>query len=555
MAAESDITDSSARRMGWVQRDMAAVLGLALAFFLLATLGIQLTRQAGNIALFWPANAVAVAFLLRHKLPVWPVGLMLIFAANVAANLLYGDELLFAAKLSCANAAEIATCVLLFKKLDLQSFRDNDPGTLYRFVWYVAVASTAGAIIGGSTIAYAFDAPLLRMLLTWWIVDFVSLVLLLCPILARPPMVSRETVRTALAEDLSGRSLEFIAAGALTFVAVAVLASVGMTIVLGFSPLLLWVALRYGVFVTGLVAAVIGLGFVLLASGARPLAFLELTITPQSVVGVQTALIFISVPALLVSAVVRALDVSRAQLEEKRAELLRSNKGLKEFTFIASHDLQEPLRKISSSASIVREDYADKIDQDGQHLLKIMADAATDMRSLIVDLLEYARIENADIKHEDVDLGAVLTRVTANIDNSVPDTGARIDLVGLPHVWADARQVEQLFQNLVENALKYRHPQRKPEISVKFQPAAPNDHYAHLELSDNGIGFEDAYAETIFEPFRRLHSRSEISGSGIGLSICRAVCERQGWQISASATDGEGAVFTIKIPRGSIVVA
>jgi PAS domain S-box-containing protein len=298
---------------------------------------------------------------------------------------------------------------------------------------------------------------------------------------------------------------------------------------------------------------------------------------------------------------VQAMAAANAKLEQR-------NRALRDFAYIASHDLQEPLRKISSFSNLVLEDYGDAVDETGHHYLERMQDAAQRMSQLISDLLVYSRVTTRARPFEAVDLNGVLRNVRNDLDMQVKDVDGAIEVADLPTIEADPTQVRQLLQNLVGNALKFHKPDTPPvvEIEATIEPVtdahvggvpaeegtapaeedtapaearkdmpspddalpgekaeagraaetdgrpiridAECDEVCRLTVADNGIGFEPKHADRIFSPFKRLHGRSEYSGTGMGLAICRRIVERHGGDITVSSTPGEGTTFVLYLP-------
>jgi PAS domain S-box-containing protein len=243
------------------------------------------------------------------------------------------------------------------------------------------------------------------------------------------------------------------------------------------------------------------------------------------------------------------------------AKLERRNRALRDFAYIASHDLQEPLRKIRSFSSLVLDDYADAVDDTGRHYLDRMHDAAERMSQLINDLLVYSRITTRAQPFEPVDLEAIAENVRSDLDLQVEDVDGTVEVGDLPTVEADPTQIRQVLQNLIGNGLKFHRPDEPPHVQVEatVEPADPElqqegrldghcTEMCRLTVADNGIGFEENHADRIFTPFKRLHGRGEYEGTGMGLAICRRIVERHGGDITASSTPGEGTTFTVLLP-------
>jgi signal transduction histidine kinase len=242
----------------------------------------------------------------------------------------------------------------------------------------------------------------------------------------------------------------------------------------------------------------------------------------------------------------RALRVSEQEQKVLTDQLSRSNRELQDFAHTASHDLQEPLRKITSFGDRLVSKYTDALGEQGRDYLGRMQSAAIRMQSLIEGLLAYSRIESKALPFETVDLNAVLKDVLSDLEVRIAESQGRIDSRGLPSIEADPVQMRQLLQNLIGNALKYRKPDVSPVVTIEGSLEGLN---TTIAVADNGIGFDPKDAERIFGIFQRLHGRSSAyEGSGIGLSVCRKIVERHGGTIVATGTTNEGACFTVSLP-------
>ncbi|GAB4023676.1 hypothetical protein GCM10028773_41980 [Spirosoma koreense] len=252
------------------------------------------------------------------------------------------------------------------------------------------------------------------------------------------------------------------------------------------------------------------------------------------------------------------------QLEASVAELQRSNKNLEQFAYIASHDLQEPLRKIQGFGDILQAQYAPQIGESGADMIRRMQSAAARMQVLIKDVLAYSRIATKRETIEPVDLNQVVKDVLTDIETAISDKQATVTVDPLPTIPGDAAQLRQLFQNLISNALKFTKTGKAdppPAISITARRVCSRDLPATMlgpidadlpfyliEVTDNGIGFDPRQAERIFEVFQRLHSRSEYQGTGIGLAIVRKVIDNHHGYIVAEGQPGEGAIFRVALP-------
>ena len=239
------------------------------------------------------------------------------------------------------------------------------------------------------------------------------------------------------------------------------------------------------------------------------------------------------------------------RLRETLAELARSNEELEQFAYVASHDLQEPLRKVRTFGDRLVSRAAEGLDDRSQDYLRRMQAAAERMQKLIDALLTYSRISSRAQPFADVALDEVLRGVVSDLETRIEKCGGEVFVSPLPEIRADAMQMRQLFQNLVGNALKFRDADRAPRVEVSAEPA-PEEQLPgggwRIRIRDNGIGMEAAETESIFEPFTRLHARSRYEGTGIGLSICAKIVQRHGGAIRASGRLGEGSTFEILLP-------
>ena len=236
---------------------------------------------------------------------------------------------------------------------------------------------------------------------------------------------------------------------------------------------------------------------------------------------------------------------TEAQLENLLMELKRSNKELEQFAYVASHDLQEPLRMVSSFTQLLERKYKGKLDQDADDYIKFAVDGAQRMQQLINDLLAYSRVTTGGKKFEMVNMENILTESLSNLKLSVEENNATITHESLPYVRADQSQVVQLFQNLIGNAIKFRR-EEPPEIHISAQNSG--DKWI-FQVSDNGIGIDPQYVNHIFKVFQRLHGRENYPGTGIGLSICKKIVERHGGEMWVNSKLGKGSQFFFTISK------
>jgi signal transduction histidine kinase len=233
------------------------------------------------------------------------------------------------------------------------------------------------------------------------------------------------------------------------------------------------------------------------------------------------------------------------------AEIARSNAELQQFAYVAAHDLQEPLRTVVSYLELLTERYKGKLDEKADKYITGAGTGARRMQALIGDLLTYSRVATKSKALERVDCNVLVKTVIADLGSSITEAQATIDCGPLPIVMADRHQLSQVLQNLIANAVKYRG-EGPVQIKISAQRRGPDWMFS---IEDNGIGFEMEYAERIFLIFQRLHVRTQYSGTGIGLAICKRIVGRHGGDIWATSTVGQGSTFFFTIPELNVEVA
>jgi PAS domain S-box-containing protein len=239
---------------------------------------------------------------------------------------------------------------------------------------------------------------------------------------------------------------------------------------------------------------------------------------------------------------------AEAALAQHASELARSNAELEQFAYVASHDLQEPLRMVASYTQLLAKRYQDKLDADARDFIAYAVDGATRMQALIADLLSYSRVGTQGKPFRPSSCEAVLERVLAGLKLAITESGATVSHDPLPTVLGDDVQLGQLFQNLLANAIKFR-AETPPRIHLS---AERNGKMWTFSVRDNGIGVAPEYAERIFMIFQRLHSKNEYPGTGIGLAVCKKIVERHGGSIWVNSQPGSGATFFFTIPDRDI---
>lgn len=249
--------------------------------------------------------------------------------------------------------------------------------------------------------------------------------------------------------------------------------------------------------------------------------------------------------AVVIARDIRARKRAEEELKAALTRLEHSNRELEDFAYVASHDLQEPLRKIQAFGDLLRSKHAGALPEQARDYIERMQSAAKRMQVLINDLLSFSRVTTKAQPFVRVDLGQVASEVVRDLEVRVHESGGKIDAGALPVIEADPVQMRQLLQNLAGNALKFHRPGVPPLVEIRGEIG---DGRCRIIVRDNGIGFEEKYADRIFTMFERLHARAKYEGTGIGLAICRKIAERHGGEIRAYGKPGEGATFIVTLP-------
>ena len=264
---------------------------------------------------------------------------------------------------------------------------------------------------------------------------------------------------------------------------------------------------------------------------------------------------------LLMSVDISLFNVSEGDLRNQLYELESAKESLEQFAYVASHDLQEPLRKIRAFGDRLTAKYADQLQGSGQDYIARMQNAAERMQQLIDDLLQYSRVGRLQNEPQAVDLNEVIDDVLKNMLTQTDDGQASISVQRLPTIVGEPWQIKQVFQNLISNAIKFRRMEVLPQIHISAREMPldelqrtqrtilPDTAYHEITVADNGIGFDEKYLDRIFDIFQRLHGRTKYSGTGIGLAICRKIIDHHFGTISAQSTPGEGARFSVVLPE------
>ena len=268
--------------------------------------------------------------------------------------------------------------------------------------------------------------------------------------------------------------------------------------------------------------------------------------------------LFVVNPAVLkIQQIMGEMVRSHDELKFYAKKLERSNKELQDFASVASHDLQEPLRKIQAFSDRLKSQCAGALDDQARDYVDRIQNAAGRMHTLINDLLTYARVASKARPFVATDLVSITREVVSDLEARIEQVNGRVDVGDLPSVEADPMQVRQLMQNLIGNSLKYYRRDVPPVVSISCDPviegpakcrSRSKGPYCQIKVEDNGIGFDEVYSDKIFTIFQRLHGRTEYEGTGVGLAVCRKIVERHGGSITARSTPGQGSTFLVTLP-------
>ncbi|MGC4094830.1 MAG: ATP-binding protein [Polyangiaceae bacterium] len=242
-------------------------------------------------------------------------------------------------------------------------------------------------------------------------------------------------------------------------------------------------------------------------------------------------------------------DISeRRRIEQSQrqqgAELERSNRELEQFAYVASHDLREPLRMVATYVTLLERDYGEKLGNEAREYVRFASDGAKRLTRLVSDLLEYARISPKSLAFEPVDCNSTVAQAVAGLTASIEQSGTRLEIQNLPTVLGDAVLLGQVFQNLIENGIKFR-ANEPPWLRISAERV---DAEWHFHVSDNGLGIEPRFHVRIFELFQRLHTKDSYPGTGMGLALCKKVVERHGGRVWVDSRLGQGSVFSFSLP-------
>jgi signal transduction histidine kinase len=548
-------------------RYFATVVAVTLVYLGAAKLGLSLAFATEQVTAFWPPTGIAVAALLLFGYRLWPAVFLGAFFVNSTSN----EPLVTAAGIAAGNTLGPLATVFLLRKLagfDNAFARARDALGLCLFG---AIGMTVTASNGVANLALAGIVPWSAygsVWWVWWVGDTMG-------VLVVAPLVLAWAARSRLDYTLKQvGEFSVLLAGLLGLCLIALTGtlfdgSVFISQNYALLPSIIWTFVIWGGLrfsqreTTTIVALIVGMAVWGAIHDRGPfttgnlderLILLELYMAAVVLTGLALSAVTTE-RRLAQGALQEAYDKLALRVEErtrveaalrtKTRELEATNADLEEFAYVASHDLQEPLRKINSFADLLIEEFRDDLDDAGLDYLRRMQDAARRMDTMIHDLLQLSRA-TALSERKPVQLADLLQGVLRDLDTAIQESGARIEVGNLGAALVAPVAVSQVLINLLGNSLKYRSKEVGLVIGIEARPA--KDGMLEVAVADNGIGFEQQYADRIFKPFYRLHTREEYPGMGIGLAVCRKIVERHGGRISAEGRLGDGATFRFTLP-------
>jgi signal transduction histidine kinase len=524
-------------------RQFGRIALLAGGYVATGKLGLMLASVNPSATAVWAPTGIALASFLLLGYRVWPGILLGAFLANVTTAGTVGTSI----GIALGNTLEGLWGAYLVNRFARGRDAFDRPGDILRFVVLAGLLSTTvSATFGVTTLAlrgFASWADYGSVWLTWWLGDAGG-DLLVAPLLvlwsARP--LPRWSRRQALEAVLLLLTLVLVGGVVLD----GFLPQIGRyRLHFACVPLLIWPAFRFGRRETVTASFLLsGIAIWGTLEGVGP--FLDRS-RNESLLLLQGFMGILTFTALVLAAVVAERRRAQEALARHASELARSNAELERFAYVASHDLQEPLRTVTSFVQLLAKRYEAKLDEDARDFIRFAVEGTARMRDLIQGLLAYSRAGAVTGLPVPVDCGEALEKAIANLSVSIRDSGAAVTHDEMPKIVADGRQMVELFQNLVGNAIKFRG-EKRPEVHVGVQ----RDGGAWiLSVRDNGIGIAPEHWKRIFVMYQRLHRRDEYPGTGIGLAICDKIVRRHGGRIWVDSEPGKGSTFYFTLPLGA----
>ncbi len=518
-------------------------LGLASVYFLAARLGLVTALYDGNISPIWPATGIAIAgvYIWGYRI-VWAVGLgAALFTISTGQNTILILGSVFVSTLEAIGA------VYLIRKFIGNECPFRNSGNVFRYVFLGGLLPTGmGAIIAIAFFCYGGLAPwnsYWYSVLTFWLGDLMGALLVVPFILTWRADLSHGLEQSKPMGEALLMGAVLLGIYSLIFLEPISLAKLRLPLGYLCVPLLIWPAFRFEQ--RGAVTAAFGTGVIAIVGTINNCGPFSQTPTNDALLVLQFFLGITSMTALVLGAAVNERRRWRSCLMQKTRELARSNADLEQFACVASHDLQEPLRMVSTYCQLIESRYGAGLDDEGRTFLRYSVEGARRMRVLIQDLLAYGRVGGEPTKFILTDCEQIVGQTISDLSAVVLEKNSVITRGPLPSLKVDALQISLLFQNLLINAMKYCD-QQPPRMHVSAVKSGTNWVFS---VADNGIGIQVEHQQRIFLLFQRLHSKDEYPGTGIGLAICKKIVEFHGGTIWVDSVLGKGSVFSFTLPH------
>jgi signal transduction histidine kinase len=520
---------------------VAKLAVVALIYVAGGKLGLSMAKDHPSASVVWPPTGISIAALLVLGRWAWPAIAVGAFVVNLQVFGHAGSSLAIAA----GNTLEAVIAAYLVQRFANGARAFDRAPDYFRYILFAAiVGSILSATAGVTTLCVAGEqawADFYTTWMTWWLGDASS------AMIVAPPLIL--WLASPLPRWTRAQTIEFVA----ILVALLVLAdriftrflapNLGTVPIMSMvGPPLIWAALRFGPRVTATTSLL--LAWVATTGTLLGRGFFAQMPAGHALVLLQTYLL-ISVSTTMLLAVVgrereRALELLRA----KTRELERSNTDLEQFAYVASHDLQEPLRNLLLYLELLDHDARDALGGRGREYLEVARQSGLRMRGLIQDLLAYARTGVRKKTSAEVDVRDVARTVIGDLRSAIDESRARVDVGSLPKLRTDPIQVGEVLQNLIGNAIKFRRADG-PRVEVG---SVREDSEWRFYVRDDGIGIADGEREKVFEIFHRLNPRERYSGNGIGLATCKRIVERLGGRIWIESSPGSGSTLWFTLP-------
>lgn len=515
-----------------------ALLGLGLGYLAIALLSIELSRQPGSVASIWYANAIGVAALSAWPTRRWALAVAVLAVAVGLANLLTGTSAQLALAFVAGNLLEMGLGAALVRRAGLAGDRLHGPRSMGLLLLLGGVLpQLVGASVGAATLAASGLGQFGALWLPWFegsVIGAVSMLPLAFLVAHHGP---REVGRSLADARL------WAFAPAIVGIALLALVELPNPFVYLLLPLLLAATLLS-------TAAVSALTLLASVTVAVALAW-GVYVMPPMRAEWQQVLVYMGyaaalLPGLFLVATMSGLRQTQAELEAGALRLRRAHEGLQRFVHVASHDLREPLNTVRQFGGLLQAEESERLSAPGQRYLGLMVAGTERMRTLLDDLLAFARVEHGEaVPMAPVELDRIFAELRETLHHRLETSGGRLDVPpGLPVVQGHAVLLLLLFQNLVANGLKFVAPGTPPHVEVRARRVGGQ---VVVEVRDHGIGIAPAQQGRLFEPFYRVHLRRQYEGSGLGLATARHIARIHGGDITLASEPGAGSCFSVTL--------